>query len=167
MNKMFYIMKKILLTIITLFSITALNATTADSLQISNEKLQKEILSIRVDCALKFLDMELDNLSSHLEYNINNIRIYTVDKEHKMNYVLFDLFIKLYQSNYNLYEAYQEKIIAYKKQITEIINTGIFSENEITLFENCLETIDKRNKALISTFDLYKETIIAYENKKK
>ena len=95
MNKMFYIMKKILLTIITLFSITALNATTADSLQISNEKLQKEILSIRVDCALKFLDMELDNLSSHLEYNINNIRIYTVDKEHKMNYVLFDLFIKL------------------------------------------------------------------------
>ena len=160
-------MKKFLLTIITLFSITVLNATTADSLQISNEKLQKEILSIRVDCALKFLDMELDNLSSHLEYNINNIRIYTVDKEHKMNYVLLDLFIKLYQSNYNLYETYQEKIIAYKKHITEIINTGVFSENEITLFENCLETIDKRNKALISTFDLYKETIIAYENKKK
>lgn len=167
MNKMFYIMKKILLTIITLFSITALNANTTDSLYVSNEQYTHEILFINTQNKLESLIQDLENLDFSMQWSINRLMIYTVDKKHRKDYNLLDAYIKHYHSCCDLFEKIQAAKTQYKNYVTTVINTGLLTENEISLFNYHLVHIESLEETVTSTLNLYKLTIIAYEDKKK
>lgn len=160
-------MKKILLIIITLFSITALNANTTDSLYVSNEQLTRDVISIRTENYLKSLEQDLNNLDFSMQWSINRIMIYITDKKHRKDYNLLDAYIKHYHSCCDLFEKLQEAKTLHKNYVTTIINTGLLSENDINLFNYYLVKIEFLEETVTSSLNLYKETIIAYEDKKK
>ena len=160
-------MKKFLLTIITLFSITTLNANTTDSLYFSNEQLTRDILSIRTENYLKSLEQDLNNLVFSMQWSINRLMIYAVDKKHRKDYNFLDAYIKHYHSCCDLFEKLQTAKTVYKDYVTTVINTELLSENEINLFNYYLVKIEFLEEIVTSTLNLYKLTIIAYEDRKK
>lgn len=160
-------MKKFLLTIITLFSITALNANTTDSLYVSNEQLTRDILSIRTENYLKSLEQDLNNLDFSMQWSINRLMIYIVVEKHRKDYNLLDAYIKHYHSCCVLFEKLQAAKTQYKNYVTTVINTGLLSENEINLFNYHLVKIESLEETVTSSLNLYKKIIIAYEDNKK
>lgn len=160
-------MKKILLTIITLFGITALNANTTDSLYVSNEQYTHEILFINAQNKLETLLQDLENLDFSMQWSINRIMICTVDKKHRKDYNSLDAYIQHYNVSWVLFNTIQIKKNAVKNYVTTVINTGLLIKEEIDLIYSCLTVIDEKEKSVKSTFNLYKETIIAYETRKR
>jgi hypothetical protein len=93
--------------------------------------------------------------------------IYTVDKKHRKDYDLLDAYIQHYNVSWDLFNSIQRKKEAVKNYATIVINSRLLIKEEIDLIYSCFTVIDEKEKSVKNSFNLYKLTIIEYEDKKK
>lgn len=152
-------MKKILFILAVLFCTTA--SLKADS------KNEHDILYLRGVMELETACQQINNLTFSMNNSINSISIYTIDNKHKKDYNLLDSYIKTYYSAQKLFIQYQEYYPLLKNFINELIATGLFTQDEITLFNTKLIAIKSCQELAETTLDSFKNTILQYEERKR
>lgn len=152
-------MKKILLILAVLFCSTA-------SLK-ANSNVEHDILYLRGITELETAYQQINNTVFSMNYTINSLSIYTIDRKHKKNYDLLDSHLLQYYSAQKLVMHYKEYYSVLENFIKELIATGVFTQDEITFFNTKLTSIKKSQDLAEKTLDLYKNTILAYEKRKR
>lgn len=110
---------------------------------------------------------QINNLTFSMNNSINSISIYTIDNKHKKDYNLLDSYIKTYYSAQKLFIQYQEYYPLLKNFINELIATGLFTQDEITLFNTKLIAIKSCQELAETTLDSFKNSILQYEERKR
>lgn len=169
-------MKKLTLVILLAFmSVISATAQEADSLQIQNNEVIADSVTVN---KLNRLQRDFDFLNCHfkvttLKNELNNfvqdIKISSLETQinchHSVfNYDLYEAYKKNYNISVSLLESYKDNIASTKMLVSLIMLTSNFTEEEVDILTRTCNMFDRQIASAESALKIYKLVIDMYIN---
>lgn len=141
-------------------------STTVDTLTLKITQLEHEVIFMKAENTLILLKQDLENLNFSLGWTTNRIMTLTADKKYKKDCRLINAWMQNYNASYNLYLTFQKRIKQTNVYMNTLFHKNLFNQNEISYFIALMENINEIETLIMSSFELYKNTIIEHEKRK-